>query len=606
MKQEYAASASAVPLHTKVTFLLLAAMSSLPFLIPYHLNPINTFVNEWVAAALGMLAAVPLLLAPRSWQPLRFPLIALVPLGLAALAAIQVATGKYVYWQHHMLIGLYLAWAAVMMIVGSTLREQVGVERVVPVLAWALLGAGVVSALIVGLQLAGLQAPQWVMLAKTKAFYANLGQANHLANLLGLALASLLYLGVKNRIRTVLFVMLAIVLLSTLALTASRSSWLYLILLPALALVVYRREKGESGWLLKNGAMLIAAFIALQFVLPILLTFTSASPTMPGEQLVAKAGGNSVRLQLLEVAWKTFLTSPWLGVGFGQYDWHDFLLAEQIQHGLGRTTHAHNLFAQIMAEGGLAGLIIVVAGLGAWWKNSRGASWSAEQWWLFALLGILFIHSMLEYPLWYAYFLGLAALLLGMTEAEAPKVRFSLGPVLGLSLMVFGAFGLGNIGLQYMQIERWYQMRVEQMRPEFFEKFSELRKRGLWAPYLDHLLVRILPNSPQFVQDKLALNTRVSNFFPDRREVYNQATLLALNDRSEEAMAQLRRALARHPDEANRYAVRLLGEQTPATMPLLMAAFNFDIKRRPVDPKYLKGLKVKNPTQHMKSGKTPD
>ena len=43
----------------RISLMLLAAMGCLPFLLPHHLEPIPSFAGEWLAVALGLLAAVP-------------------------------------------------------------------------------------------------------------------------------------------------------------------------------------------------------------------------------------------------------------------------------------------------------------------------------------------------------------------------------------------------------------------------------------------------------------------------------------------------------------------------------------------------------------------
>lgn len=584
--------------------MFLAAMCSIPFLLPYHQAPITSFAGEWMAVALGVLAGLPVLTMRRTWQPLPFPLVALLPLGMAGVVALQVVSGMAVYWQQHMLFALYLVWAATMVVLGAVLRREAGLSRVACAMSWGLLAAGLASAIVLGLQLAGVDAPHWVMPRNGRSMFANLGQANHLANLLGLALASLSYLAVTRRISVGLAIIFAIVLVSSLALTGSRSGWLYLAVMLILSWVSGSRIADGQGRLLVRGALaFVALFGALQFVLPILLA--ANAPLMPSEKVIAAAAGGSARLQLLQVAWQAFLTSPWLGAGFGQYGWHDLLLGESVPHALGRVMHAHNLFAQMLAEGGVAGSLVLGAGLALWVYHGRRAAWSCERWWLLALLGVLFVHSMLEHPLWHAYFLGVAAFLLGLGEEKTLDMRFDLGPLLGAAFAAFGAFSLFNVGQHYIRVEQYYLMNRQQLSAAVQQELPALRGKGLMTPYLDLVLVRILPDAPELVRDKLALHTRVVRFIPDRREAYHQATLLALNGRKDEAMTQLRYALARHPDAANAYAVRLLRKADPATMPLLSEALRFDLARRPVS-----GLRVENGRAFIdhahKSGKTPD
>jgi O-antigen ligase len=77
----------------------------------------------------------------------------------------------------------------------------------------------------------------------------------------------------------------------------------------------------------------------------------------------------------------------------------------------------HNTLLQILAEAGLPGALIAVAAALRWGlavlSRLRGEA-SSTVWWSLAGVGIVAIHSLLEYPLWYAHFLLLAALAAGM------------------------------------------------------------------------------------------------------------------------------------------------------------------------------------------------
>lgn len=556
--------------------MLLALMGSVPFLIPHHLNPITSFFNEWVAVALGLLAAASLLLSPKGWQPLRVPLIALVPLSLALIAAIQVATGKSVYWQHHMLVGLYLVWAALMMVLGSNLKHEVGLERVAPVLALALLVAGSVSAILVGLQVAGVESA-WIMETRGKTYPANLGQTNHLASLLGLALASLAYLGTSRRIPAWGVGTIGLTLLAALAMTGARSGWLYLTVLLVLAAYWrWRQPQAQGRWMLGAAAASLVLFAVLQLLLPMLLA--GHAPVMPGEKVVAAAAGGSVRLQLLEVAWRSFLTSPWLGVGFGQFAWHDFLLAEVVPHNAGMATHAHNLFAQLLAETGVFGVSMVLAGIVFWLWKARVRALNPEHVWLLAVLGMLFTHSMLEYPLWYAYFLGVAGLLLGMDDETHVELRMELGPVVMAGFLVFGLFSLHNLAVHERKLEAWFALgNAGKIGPRQIDAFAtdmlQVRTRSLLAPYADVASAIVLQTDRQDINAKVAVSSQAIRYTPTASLAYKHAALLAMNGQRNAALAQLHLALSRHPgmaDAFHRHIFKQLLKGEIRMLPLLM------------------------------------
>lgn len=112
--------------------------------------------------------------------------------------------------------------------------------------------------------------------------------------------------------------------------------------------------------------------------------------------------------------WKETLAliraNPWTGVGFG-----DFNFAWTLTPFPGRPPeffdHCHNIVLQLLVELGipLGGTIIVLLAIALWqayrraWSvaGARGVGYRAA----FVMVLLVMIHSLLEYPLWYAYFL---------------------------------------------------------------------------------------------------------------------------------------------------------------------------------------------------------
>jgi len=554
---------------------MVALMCVLPFLVPIHRNPLTTFYGEWLAAALGLAASL-LLLRPKSWQPFQFPLVALVPLGLIVVLGIQVWAGLAVYWQQHFLVGLYLLWAALLVVLGAELRREFGLEKLVPVLAWALLIGGLLCVLITGLQLAGWSHPWLVAIHRAGTGYsANMGQVNHAANYLGLALGSMLYLAGTRRLKFSMAAVIALMLLFTLALTGQRMGWIYVVMLSTGFWWIGRKAETQSYRVL----WLIPAFIGWQLVIPH-LSFGEAL-TMPAEKVVQGMQGGSIRLELAQQAWHIFVGHPWLGAGWGQFAWQDFLLAEQFPNHTGRHTNAHNILLQLMAESGLAGLLVLLAGVTVWLSGVWCAGRSMEFFLLTALFGVLAVHTMLEFPLWYAYFLGFCALLAGLLDERYMQWRMDLGFVVSGAFVAFGALSLVNLAQHYPRLEHWFNIKDRKAISQSIDQLPEMRKHSLLAPYLDFMLLRVLPDEPEFQEFKLASSSRVIRFLPDGRDVYTHATLLAKSGQMDVARRQLEFALARHPGMANGYAIKLLQARDPLTIPLMEMALAFDLQRNP-------------------------
>lgn len=81
--------------------------------------------------------------------------------------------------------------------------------------------------------------------------------------------------------------------------------------------------------------------------------------------------------------------------------------------------------------------------LAIWARQVLRTEHSAAQWWMLATAGVLAIHSMPEYPLWYGHFLGIPALLLGVstTRGFVPQLA-RLARLFAAMVMLVGAVNL--------------------------------------------------------------------------------------------------------------------------------------------------------------------
>lgn len=543
---------------------LLAAMAALPFLINRHIPPIPSFWGEALAFSLGLAAC--LALAGRSaWQPLNFPIAALIPLGLILLVLTQAAAGLAAYPHHHLLVALYLLWAALLMVLGANLRRLLGLQEIATVISWALLAGGLASSLLIFMQMAGISLSGLVM-PPVKGYHANLGQVNHMADYLGLGMASLLYLYARRKIATGWILLLAPTLLAALAATGSRASWVYLLLIALLAFIGKRSCPGEAANRLWRAAwLLLPAFFAVQLVLPLLPV---ERLLMPNQMMALKAAGPSIRMELLRESWTIFQAYPWLGAGFGQFAWQQFLLAfpDTPTNYMGTVEHAHNIVLQLLAEAGIVGALIVVGGAFFWLWRGRKTPVSIERWWLLATLGVLATHAMLEYPLWYAYFLGLAAFLLGLGDEHPLTSRLAGGRWITLLVLVFGAFFLAQTVQQNAMMEGWIKSSVGKKpgAEELARMHGEIlgmASRSLLSPYALAVVERGLPVNRDKLNQKLKLNHAVLRYKPNAEAAYKRAMLLALAGDEQEAVLQLKRARAAFPlskEKQNDFSLEVL------------------------------------------------
>ena len=540
---------------------LLGLAAVLPFLSPVFQPPIASFYGEAVAFALGM-AAIVLMLTLSLWTGVRVPRIALMFIGFAILMVLQIALGKSLYAQLNLLGALYVLWAAALAILANRLVRVLGATAFVAILSWFLVVGSAISAVIGLIQLNGLQTPlaPFMLPQLHGRIYANTGQPNHLASYICLGLASAGYLWCTRRLGLIPTIAVCVLLCAVLAISGSRAVWLYAAAFIVLAAILVRlRPSTESKRLLAFSIAVVGGLLVAQWVMAGLMPHRAIGVESIGARLQAEGFSSPVRLRFWNEAWMMFRGAPLLGVGFKQFAWNNFLLTAQLpqtasQEGI--IDHAHNLIFQVAAEFGLAGLFVLLAGLGWWGRSLRGAQIDASLWWMAAALAVLGIHSMLEYPLWYSYFLGLAAVVMGAAERNAPRANARPGSRIVLcAAVLLGAFAFANVYRDYrvMQSLQRTANRESSSASEsadgHVQVLLDLQRNSLFAPFIEFALARRMMLNKEHLDDKVFLNARAMRFQPSNDFAYRQALLLAMSGDFAAMQAQWNLAVANFPGD---------------------------------------------------------
>ncbi len=533
---------------------LLALLPLLPLFAPWHLNPVRSFHDEWLAVMTGLLAwlvAMPLL---RQAGDLHLPSMVLLPLGLMAFIAVQSALLPQVIAQHAQMAMLYLLWAALLMALVGLLVKHVGRLRISLWLAGGLTSAAVCAGLAeVGFRLNGV--PGW---------WGGTAQANNYGDLLALGLASGVYLlGIGKPVWRGCCTASLLVIVLGLSLTPSRSVWLYWLVM---LLIAWRWQRPLLKILLAGfGLYLLLQALWTSGLLP-----TQSSPSAT-ERLYQSVEGAPIRLHIWQVAWQLFLREPWLGQGFGQFDWSYFQAGQHIPELGNRVEHAHNLILHLLAELGVFPVLLLIVILGLWLKglfihlqgNGAGTS-SSQSLWLAMVVAVLGIHSMLEYPLWYAQFLGICAVVLALGDDSAWTVRLGFAGKAALAMLLV-------IGVGIASIHEWNYAKLEQAsleaehsdNPLAFVRLIDICKQAsqqapLLSPYIAAIFTNATRPADSEIRRDLSLLTNTAfHFLPAKTLAYRQAMMQGLNGAMVEAMATLDLAIKAYPDWAEMFLAEL-------------------------------------------------
>lgn len=530
-----------------------ALLCALPFLQPFHRFPITAFYSEWLAFALG-LGVMAVLFERRTWVNPEVPWIALWPVALAALLVLHGFLGWSPYSGQALTAGLYLIWCGGLIMAARALVRDCGFGLLSALVAYSIAAGAVISALIGIIQHFNLITPfnAWIARPTGVAIFGNLAQANHYAGHAVLGLLSIAWL--CSRGRKGWLMVGAVPLLFVLGLSGSRSVWLYLLAAFTLSagwrLVVPQDRAGQRLFL--SCGVFIIAYYAMQLLV-------DAGWFRPADRGVVTAverlftGAESVadRINLWRAAWAIWLGHPLAGAGWGTFSAHYFayMTGPEAPGSFSLFHNAHNILLHFLAETGLIGAVMLVLPP-LWWSRAVGRGpRDAGLWWLFALLAVLALHSLLEYPLWYAYFLGIAALLLGMapTPAFAPKLA-NMGRMLALAMVATGTFNLATLWSDYREFEQVFFTSPVQLRDkDYSETMGRLHSNPILTPYIELASALPLTVEETDLPQRIFLTGRALEFAPIATLVYRQVLLLALADRRTEARALLGRARLAYP-----------------------------------------------------------
>jgi len=360
----------------------------------------------------------------------------------------------------------------------------------------------------------------------------NLGQPNHLATLQVMALASLVFLYESRKLGGIASGSILIFLGIGLAATESRTGLLMVFVLLLWWLAKRRHFVSNTpAWV----AGVVGGGFALSFW---------AWPTLVNSMLFSyQAGANTSPRLRLEV-WQQLLEAvalrPWWGWGI-----HEVAQAHNaVAHSYAVSApfaYSHNIVLDLVLWVGLplAGVLVIVTG-GWLWRRVRAAR-QLLPWYGLAVALPLAVHSMLEYPFAYAYFLAPVMLALGAVEASLgvkPLLRLGIKPVAALLLVATEVLAWSVV--EYLEIEEDFRVaRFEALRigspPPGHQRPKVILYTQLGA-LLDDARITPTPNmSPAAMQ----LVKNAALHYPWSATQYRYAMALALNGNPVEAARQI-------------------------------------------------------------------
>ena len=272
----------------------------------------------------------------------------------------------------------------------------------------------------------------WPLLVRAELgkAYANLRQVNHLASLLAVGFWALLWLIPSwSPSKTVLYLG-GLVLAVGMAATASRTGALQFLWVGFLAF--FWRKPGEKKAVYFS-VFVILAFLVAAATLPWLLEYSTGYEARVLFDRLWMNQGCSSRAVLWGNVLHLISLKPVTGWGWGELAYAHYVTLYDELRFCGKLGNAHNLFLHAAVVLGIPVAAALALALGSavyFFKPWRETHPDSRLAW--GVLGLLFIHSMLEYPLWFGNFQVLwvvcvAVLWLArqgqLTQPIAPRIR---------------------------------------------------------------------------------------------------------------------------------------------------------------------------------------
>jgi O-antigen ligase len=392
-------------------------------------------------------------------------------------------------------------------------------------LAWLL--AALLSSAMGLLQYFGAAAPfnGWINQPALGEAYANLRQRNQFATLTSIGLAALLWWFTQTSKRIEGLPLLLAILAAALlglgnAASSSRTGMVQIGLLCVLFWLWRGQQQGANRMYLMSTA--VVAYIAGVVVLSY---FAGPDAGMVGRLRNGDEACSS-RIALWSNVLHLVAQKPWWGWGWGELDYAHFITVYEGNRFCDILDNAHNLPLHLAVELGIPAALLF-CGLFGW------AVWRAKPWrevnpskqMAWAVLALIALHSLLEYPLWYGPFQIAAAMCVWLIYGRDWHFPIVTAQLLAILIIATGSYALWD----YWRVGQIY--RPPQERAAAFQEntLEKIKLSWLFKNQVQFAELSVTPLTPANAQHQLVLALEVLHFSPESsvvQRIIDSATLL--------------------------------------------------------------------------------
>ncbi len=537
-----------------------------PFVFTWPYSPAASWASETLAFFLAAIVVLSGFVLCKK-DELKIPVVGVLLLGLLVITLLSIVANRPVYIGSPFFQFSIIFLSTLLVIVVFNLRGDIDIL--------SLLAFGFCIGSIAQLPVSLLQVfggieiyNQWAStmsalvprFSGTREASGFLLQRNNLADYLFLGGLSFALLAANGKISNKIFGFGVFVLTANLALVPSRAIVLYLVFLVGLLLYLKFRKFEGSRSFQKYMLFVVLAFSIAQVMAPF-LPIGSASMI----DRVASEATFGVRWIEWQKAIAAFLENPLLGLGVGGYaHWsfeqsslHPFVFSGDNPP---LFTHSHNVILQLLAELGVfAGLLgfMIIFNIGKSFVLDSKKNASVA---VFASLGIILLHSMVEFPLWYFYFFLVFVTFCGLQDQKSMKLVLShstLQVFFALIPIIFAIVSIFSLKIYSDLVSAAWPTKSEAETEGKLLDAVKLRTNLIAAEKADHILLWRLDYSDRALPFKLHLSESMMQYRPYQFVVFRRAVYLSYAGRQDDGVKLLRKALTISPGSRGLFLVNL-------------------------------------------------
>ncbi|QTQ36045.1 O-antigen ligase family protein [Aromatoleum petrolei] len=526
---------------SSISHVIASFILALGWLLPNHYQPWVSFHSEaWVSIVLCVFAALPFLiyreLTDWHWLTLAIGALAIVPITQLWLGLIDFSGTA--------LIGTIYLFGLALSVQAGHRWQQCRRDELGDIL---FLSIGIAGTASVGIQLhqwLGLvtqdsQLGLWMHQQIGSRPYGNLAQPNQLSTLLTWGVLASAWGFYRGFLRGSFAFLLACFLVAGIALTQSRTGALAILIISA-STVYWRRSLPQRTFIATLSLTIV--YIAFAFSISPACEFLQLEQDEnPTERL-------SAGIMLRPAIWRMFIDAvsvhPLSGYGMNQV--LHAQAEKMLEHPEAFSTafgHSHNIFIDLLLWfgvpiGAIASVLLIL-----WFVTSVRAIKRPEDGVLALFAIVIGVHSLLELPLHYAYFLLPTGMVIGMLNRENGR-----GIILRSSRHAFLTALLVTSSLLALSISDYFRIEAEMAELTLEKSWPGIQK-GDKHPRNIFLLTQLreaiqlgrFAEHSEMSSEELDWVRKATTNFPSPSNLYKLSSAYALNGRKQDAINWLRR-----------------------------------------------------------------